>query len=140
MFKILSTYICCKKIYIKCNIWTVAVRPSYIQDARFLKVKPICNLFVILTLFHNVNNLLLEEKSEGAECLRIRSAMCLSYRFVSSAWVQSKVHKSARFIFQCLTSVTTKFSAFKDVALCILLKFRRFSEVSVAFNGGNWFF
>ena len=38
MFKILSTYICWKK-YIKCNIWRVAVRPSYIQDARFLKVK-----------------------------------------------------------------------------------------------------
>jgi len=28
-----------KKIYIKCNIWRVAVRPSYIYDARFLKVK-----------------------------------------------------------------------------------------------------
>ena len=28
-----------KKIYIKCNIWRVAVCPSYIQDARFLKVK-----------------------------------------------------------------------------------------------------
>ena len=39
MFKILSTYICWKKIYIKCNIWRVAVRPSYIEDARFLKVK-----------------------------------------------------------------------------------------------------
>ena len=38
MFKILSTYVCLKK-YIKCNIWRVAVRPSYIQDARFLKVK-----------------------------------------------------------------------------------------------------
>jgi len=38
MFKILSTYICWKK-YIKCNIWRVAVRPSYIWDARFLKVK-----------------------------------------------------------------------------------------------------
>ena len=37
MFKILRTYICWKK-YIKCNIWRVAVRPSYIQDARFLKV------------------------------------------------------------------------------------------------------
>jgi hypothetical protein len=36
--KILSTYICWKKIYIKCTIWRVAVRPSYIQDARFLKV------------------------------------------------------------------------------------------------------
>jgi len=29
MFKILSTYICWKK-YTKCNIWRVAVRPSYI--------------------------------------------------------------------------------------------------------------
>jgi len=38
MFKILSTYICWKK-YIKCNIWRVVVRPSYIQDARFLKIK-----------------------------------------------------------------------------------------------------
>ena len=38
MFKILSTYICLKK-YIKCNIWRVAVRPPYIQDGRFLKVK-----------------------------------------------------------------------------------------------------
>jgi len=28
-----------KYIYIKCNIWRVALRPSYIQDARFLKVK-----------------------------------------------------------------------------------------------------
>jgi hypothetical protein len=39
MFKILSTYICLKNIYIKCNIWRVAVRPSYIWDTRFLKVK-----------------------------------------------------------------------------------------------------
>jgi len=38
MFKILSTYICWKKKYIKCNIWRVAVRPFYIWDARFLKV------------------------------------------------------------------------------------------------------
>jgi hypothetical protein len=38
MFRILSTYICLKK-YIKCNFWRVAIRPSYIQDARFLKVK-----------------------------------------------------------------------------------------------------
>jgi hypothetical protein len=38
MFKILSTYICWKK-YIKCNMWRVAVRPSYIEDAGFLKVK-----------------------------------------------------------------------------------------------------
>jgi len=39
MFKIFSTYICWKKKCIKCNIWRVAVRLSYIQDARFLKVK-----------------------------------------------------------------------------------------------------
>jgi hypothetical protein len=37
MFKILSTYSC--KKYIKCNIWRVAVRPSYIEKARFLKVE-----------------------------------------------------------------------------------------------------
>ena len=34
-----SVLIFVEKIYIKCNIWRVAVRPSYIQDARFLKVK-----------------------------------------------------------------------------------------------------
>jgi hypothetical protein len=38
MFKLLNTYICLKK-YIKCNIWRVALRPSYIKDAGFLKVK-----------------------------------------------------------------------------------------------------
>jgi hypothetical protein len=40
MFKILSTYkYLLKKIYIKCNIWRVAVRPSFIKDAGFFKVK-----------------------------------------------------------------------------------------------------
>ena len=34
-----SVLISVEKIYIKCNIWKVAVRPSYIQDAQFLKVK-----------------------------------------------------------------------------------------------------
>jgi hypothetical protein len=39
MFKILSTYISWKKKkYIKCNIWRVTVHPSYVWDARFLKV------------------------------------------------------------------------------------------------------
>ena len=37
MFKILSTYTCWKQ-YIKCNIWRVVVRPSYIWEAGFLKV------------------------------------------------------------------------------------------------------
>ena len=34
-----SVLIFVEKIYIKCNIWRVAVRRSYIWDARFLKVK-----------------------------------------------------------------------------------------------------
>jgi len=34
-----SVLIFVEKIYIKCNSWRVAVRPSYIQNARFLKVK-----------------------------------------------------------------------------------------------------
>jgi len=34
-----SVLIFVEKIYIKCNIWRVAVRLSYIWDARFLKVK-----------------------------------------------------------------------------------------------------
>jgi hypothetical protein len=33
-----SVLIFVEKMYIKCNIWRVAVLPSYIQDARFLKV------------------------------------------------------------------------------------------------------
>ena len=47
-----------EKIYIKCNVWRVAVRPSYIQDGRFLKVKDsnISNLMKIrpggAELFH----------------------------------------------------------------------------------------
>jgi hypothetical protein len=44
MFKIVDTYICWKK-YIKWNIWTVAVRPSHIEDARFLKIKEWYNRF-----------------------------------------------------------------------------------------------
>ena len=54
MFKILSTYICCKK-YIKCNIWRVAVRPSYIYDARFLKVNKVLHTgtYNIELLGHN---------------------------------------------------------------------------------------
>jgi len=41
-----SVFIFVEKKYIKCNIWRVAVRPSYIQDARFLKVKRICRDFL----------------------------------------------------------------------------------------------
>ena len=37
MFKY-SVLIFVEKIYIKCNIWRVVVRPSYIWDARFSKV------------------------------------------------------------------------------------------------------
>jgi hypothetical protein len=33
-----SVLIFVEEIYIKCNIWRVAVRPSYIQDASFLNV------------------------------------------------------------------------------------------------------
>ena len=46
MFKILSTCICWKKMYMKCNIWRAAVRPSYIWDARLLKVN-IKKLYVL---------------------------------------------------------------------------------------------
>ena len=35
-----SVLIVVEKKYIKCNIWKVSVRPSYIWDARFLKVNP----------------------------------------------------------------------------------------------------
>jgi len=49
MYKILSTYICWKK-YIKCNNWRVVVRPSYIEDARFLKVKIYLNIILLVNL------------------------------------------------------------------------------------------
>jgi hypothetical protein len=65
MFKILSTYNCWKK-YIKCNIWRVAVRPSYIWDARFLKVNEYYSrIFLIVkpTRCTNFSNLFLEWKS-----------------------------------------------------------------------------
>jgi len=48
-----SVLITVEKIYIKCNIWRVAVRPSYIWDARFLKV----NLFQLKCHLHVWNNL-----------------------------------------------------------------------------------
>ena len=50
MFKILCTYICLK-IYIKCNIWRVAAGPTYIQDARFLKINISKCLRKILRIF-----------------------------------------------------------------------------------------
>jgi hypothetical protein len=54
MFKILSTYICWKK-YIKCNIWREVVRPSYVKNAWFLKIKPSAQLaysiISVVTLF-----------------------------------------------------------------------------------------
>ena len=46
VFKIPSTYICWKK-YIKCNIWRVAVRLSYIWDAGFLKVKMVTSFSLL---------------------------------------------------------------------------------------------
>jgi hypothetical protein len=42
-----SVLIFVEKIYIKCNTWRVAVCPSYIQDARFLKVKKVINYRVL---------------------------------------------------------------------------------------------
>jgi hypothetical protein len=48
MFKILSILIFNEKKFIKCNIWRVAVRPSYIYNARFLKVKYLLQYNVIL--------------------------------------------------------------------------------------------
>jgi hypothetical protein len=39
----------------KCNIWRVVVRPSYIQDARFLKVNEVvllcCIIMYVFILF-----------------------------------------------------------------------------------------
>jgi hypothetical protein len=42
-----TLYLYSLKKYIKCNIWRVAVRPSYIQNARFLKV----NTYRVATCF-----------------------------------------------------------------------------------------
>jgi hypothetical protein len=54
MFKILSSYICFKK-YMKCNIWWVALRPSYIYDAWFLKVNGRCVVSIPNTFYTKVN-------------------------------------------------------------------------------------
>ena len=51
MFKILGTYIS-GNIYIKCKIWRVAVRLSYIQDARFLKVNGLTFCHIMYNLPH----------------------------------------------------------------------------------------
>ena len=48
MFKIFSTDICW--INIKWGIQRVILRPSYIQDARFLKVNRLLSLFLLLLL------------------------------------------------------------------------------------------
>jgi len=46
MFKKIQ-YVYLLKKYIKWGVWRVAVYPSYIQDARFLKVKPMCTTSLI---------------------------------------------------------------------------------------------
>jgi hypothetical protein len=48
MFKILRSFLLKKNI--KCNIWKVAVRPSYILDARFLKVNIEVNIYRTIVL------------------------------------------------------------------------------------------
>jgi len=58
MFKILSTYIK-KNIYIKCNIGSVAVRPSYIWDALFLKVNLNTLYFTTISFKQDILNTLL---------------------------------------------------------------------------------
>jgi hypothetical protein len=91
MFKILSIYICRKK-YIKCNIWRVAVRPSYIRPiyrtgvprtARFLKVKVSLLLeFRIASLSHWFPTLrefgdLIFKGQKSNKLLKIRPLRCL---------------------------------------------------------------
>jgi len=50
-----SVLIFVEKIYIKCNnIWRVAVRPSYVWDAQFLKVNVDMGPFIILHFIHGL--------------------------------------------------------------------------------------
>ena len=44
-----------KKKIIKCSVWRVAVGPSYIQDARFLKVKCPCYEYVVFVVSSCLN-------------------------------------------------------------------------------------
>ena len=46
MFKKIQ-YVYLLKKYIKWGVWRVVVCPSYIQDARFLKVKSSCNFLAL---------------------------------------------------------------------------------------------
>jgi len=92
MFKILSTYICWKK-YMKCNIWRVAVCPSCIWDARFLKVK--CTFILCYTedilILQGVDSCfsLLSNKTVQS-CTRlpgvVTSTRCCRYSCLRSWW------------------------------------------------------
>jgi hypothetical protein len=50
-----SVFIFVEKKYIKCKTWRVAVRPSYIEDARFLKVKILNNVTLGLCILQYFN-------------------------------------------------------------------------------------
>ena len=67
MFKILSTLYLLKK-NIKYNIWRIAVRPSYIQDARFLKV----NLIFSIEMYDTVETY----RVSGTYCNSVNTLLC----------------------------------------------------------------
>ena len=106
MFKILSNYSCCKK-YIKCNIWRVAVRPSYIQDARFLKVNG-------QAISKSVVNRILIRRSDVAERynialptfpLELTSGFATDYVFFFNILIESTIclqQKQSVAVFGCV--------------------------------------
>jgi hypothetical protein len=51
-----SVLIFVEKKYIKCNIWRVVVRPSYIWDARFLKANSVILCLLICLMLFGLNS------------------------------------------------------------------------------------
>jgi hypothetical protein len=67
-----SVLIFVEKIYIKCNIWRVAVRPSYIEDARLLKIKN-CGVINMLDVHGSVHHSKIhtEKSNKKQQCIKI---------------------------------------------------------------------
>ena len=152
MSKILSTYSCLKK-YIKGNIWRVAVRRSYIQDARFLKVKKLADLFLrcfkpflqlhILVLVKSNNSLfachqvpcistlgnllLVQTMHNKLTDINIVTQRSTGYRLPDDGLVKPK-HVGAFIIY-----FNVNFNVFKENLLCISWSNKRLCKMAAVY-------
>ena len=80
-----SVLIVVEKIYIKCNIWRAAVRPSYIEDARFLKVNA---CYVQGDSGGRINILLRDEIGHcGKKKVRMKTCVFINGYRNSAGWI-----------------------------------------------------